>query len=691
MQRYRSVLLAIVAAAVPASASAVTYTWPGASPCHLTLTVCVNSVAAGSVIEIATAGPIDESVYIYQSLVLRAAAGFKPAFAPGRYIHGGLVGPVFGPGPFNVTVEGLTLTDADLSLSGNGSGDASFVVRRMRLRTSDPAITSYIRVNGNNAGNLIFDIVENELQSRSDFIVSHALSVNVDGPTATGAIRFNRVTSAGDSAAGGIHASVFDGTLELDVFANEVRGNFEQYAIRIRELAGSASPPVVLRLVNNLVVGPGRLVGPETNGVGLFVGHAGLEIAVANNTITSTRGGFFLGRSVLDADPSLLTGTVRNNLVAFNDNGLYLNDGAGTGDGVSDGYNLVFGNNIDSIGPGPGTVTSDPRLESVAYPRLSAGSPAIDAADTVYAQLLLGLNGLPQVDLDGMRRTIGGGSLGVDIGAYEFGDESLVASKASAGGNNFGMIHPALNLRPTVRPVLTKNFSQNGVMDPFAIGTWYSGAFWSAFNQGLETMPAGTAMNVFVPGVGGAFGASYAHVATAANTSGHVTTLDQTFLNGAADAVVQVTSNWNASGSNIYNNHHIAAGSFGSGPNSWFILNQDFASMPENAGFNVYAQDPSPNAYVHTVADHNRILVALNASVLDHPLLNGVPCAQVHLTQKLGSVNDHPYDVYYQAGSWTIYNQDEAELPLGSEFYVLVNPRQVFECTDVIFEDGFQS
>jgi hypothetical protein len=681
MLRTRSVLLAVAAAGAAAGASADTYTWPGASPCHLTLQVCINSIETGDTIEIATAGPIDENVSAYRSLVLRAAPGYKPAFAPGRYLSAG-VAIVTGE-PINVTFEGLTVTDADVTMYRNDPGDASFVVRRMRVLTNNPAQRAVIRVNGNNAGNLVVDIAENEVSSRSNSSANPAVALHVNGATATGRIRFNRVSSFGSSNAPGISITAPAGTLEVDVFANEVRGDFGGggiYVANFTATTGSAAGPVTARLVNNAVIGPGRYAGGFGNGARVLVGNADIDVAVANNTVTGTTEGLAFHRTS-GAATGNITGTVRNNLVAFNAGGLQLGDGTGA---LTNSYNLVFGNEADIYTPGAGTVTADPRLESIAHPRLSAGSPALDAADTVYVQLLLGLNGLPQVDLDGMRRTIGGGSLGVDIGAYEFGDESLVASKATGTGNNFTMFHPALDSRPTARPVLTKNFRENRTENPFAIGTWYTGSFWAAFNQSLsQTMPAGTAMNVFVPGVGGSFGASYAHVATVANTSGHVTTLDQTFLNTSPDAIVLATSNWNASGSGVYNDHHIAVGYFG----SWFVLNQDFAAMPDNAAFNIYAQDPSPNAWVHTVATHNR--PSTNQTNLDHPLLNGVPCAQVHVTQRATTLNDHPYDVDYVSGRWRIYNQDVGEMPLGSEFNVLVNPRQVFECLDVIFEDGF--
>jgi hypothetical protein len=635
------------------------------------------------VIEIATPGPVDEDVSFGKSLTLRAAPGFKPAFAPAR----SLTASYTGAASFNVTIEGLTVTDGDVVIGHSGSGNGNFTVRRMRVLNVDPATYARIILSAANTGTCTFDVAENEVHTRTDQFNANSIWVNGTGPAASGRIQFNRLTATGTGSIAGIVATTPEGTLELDVFANEMRGNFPSGAIRVTNYSGLApSGQVTVRLVNNVIVGTGNTTDGSSHGAKVLVHNGDIQATAANNTITATRNGLLF--DTIAGGTGSLTGHVANNLVAFNSRGIDLD---AFEPNVTNSRNLVFGNGIDEFTPGTGTLTSDPRLQSTWYPRLSAGSPAINAGDATFIQQLLALNGLPQVDADGMRRTIGGGSLGADIGAYEFGDVSFAAVKASGFGNNFALNHPALDGLPGVRPLLTKNFSVdgvNGASNPFAIGVYYSGGAWRAFNQGgfAETMPAGAAMNVLVPGLGGAYGASYAHVATAGNIFGNFTTLDQTFLNSSATAIVLATSNWNASGTGVYNDHHIAVGAFG----SWFVLNQDGADIPLDAGFNIYAQDPSPNAYVHTVEAHN-VWSLVEASVLDHPLLNGVPCAQVHVTQRVGSLNDHPYDVFYQGGRWIIYNQDVAPMPLGIQFFVVVNPRQVFECTDVIFEDGFDS
>ena len=53
-----------------------TYPWPGPAPCASTLQSCIDAVADGSRIELATNTPIAEDISLYdRSLTLTAAAG----------------------------------------------------------------------------------------------------------------------------------------------------------------------------------------------------------------------------------------------------------------------------------------------------------------------------------------------------------------------------------------------------------------------------------------------------------------------------------------------------------------------------------------------------------------------------------------------------------------------------------------
>jgi len=106
--------------------------------------------------------------------------------------------------------------------------------------------------------------------------------------------------------------------------------------------------------------------------------------------------------------------------------------------------------------------------------------------------------------------------------------------------------------------------------------------------------------------------------------------------------------------------------------------------MQASLGFNVYAQEPSPNAWRATAT-----APATNEIRLDHPLLDNTPCARPQATRLLGGslISTH-FDFNYSLGKW--YIEGYSGIAPGEQFNVLIDPAQVFDCTDRIFADGFQ-
>ena len=263
------------------------------------------------------------------------------------------------------------------------------------------------------------------------------------------------------------------------------------------------------------------------------------------------------------------------------------------------------------------------------------------------------------------------------------------ASSSNTGGHITRIDHPATNGQAGADLLVTQNYDA-GVGDdtsnnhPF--GVYYSASRWRLFNQDISPMPLGAHFNVMVPAAGSGL---FRHVSTAANSSGWTTRLDDGSVNNLPERIVLATQNWSA-GASVYNPHPIGVfyfAFFG----SWYIMNADQQSggeMPLNAGFNLYAQEASPNAFRVTATAADAVISAIR---LDHPLLNGIPCAQVQATRLSdSSAVSGNFDVYYDAasGRWRIYSY--GGMPAGTQFNVLVNPAQVFDCTDLIFADGFQ-
>ena len=100
-------------------------------------------------------------------------------------------------------------------------------------------------------------------------------------------------------------------------------------------------------------------------------------------------------------------------------------------------------------------------------------------------------------------------------------------------------------------------------------------------------------------------GARFVHTATNTNTSGNHTYIDHPLTNNNPNAIVLVTQNWNPGGvGNKYNSHPIGV-YYSSGEQKWAVFNQDLASMPTGAAFNVLIPATGADAFVHTAMAGN--------------------------------------------------------------------------------------
>ena len=676
-------LSAFLAGAPAAWAGSPILSWPGAAPCNGTLQACIDAAGSNGIIELRTDAVIDESLDIDASLSLRAAAGFRPTLASGR----GIVASG-GGAELTVRIEGLSLHNGSIVMQYSGTGNATLQARRNRLQGSGTTAAG-IRVENVGSGSLVALIEENRLDVVVPSLFLAAIEIGAGGGSVDARVLHNRIESATESEGWGILLDATGGTsLSAVVAFNEVRGRFGRRAIDVSEgLFTSTDSNVVAKIYNNAVVCGGR----EGGGVGFTLGDGSIDADLVNNTIVQCGTATSFARWDGSDGGGTMSGNVINNLIAFNNWGLFFNPEF---DAVFDNHdNLVHGNNLNQYTPGAGTLTSDPLLLGEQHPWLRAGSPAIGAGD-VLAPLMQDVAGLAQLDAAGLRRVKGAS---VDIGAYEFGDTGLLhtATVANSGGNVTDILGAPFDSDNAARLQATPNYNGGSgpagpaMQDPF--GVYDAGGNWAIFAQNFATIPPGTRFNVFAPAAGPGV---FAHVATAGNISAWSTQIDNAASNDRPDRIVLATQNWAASGSGVYNPHPIAVFHFGfGGPSAWFVTNidqPDGVDMPTNAGFNIYVQDPSPNAFRASATDDTASGQVL---LLDHPLLNDTPCAQAQVTRIFsGSQVAQHFDLRYFAGlgRWGILHHDVPSIPLGSEYFVLVDPLQVHLCSGPLFRDGFE-
>jgi hypothetical protein len=674
---FRSVL-AVAAAAATALASASTLTWPGSPGCTGTLQACVEASGAGDTIEIATDAPVDENLSLGdRSLALTSAPYHHASLADGRAIDGFASS---GAGAVAVSISKLRLRDGGIALSYGGAATATYDLRELDISQSLGGAPAKIRI-ASTAGTVNATVYHNRIRATPSNLDAGLIELAPLGATMNAYAAFNTLVRAdasnGDGAAIFVDVAGLAGTAGGGYFAafgNEVRGAFDRSGIFFSEGLFSSTPSAfsARAYANAIVCG-----GEAGQGIGFVASNGSIDVQAINNTVSGCDTG--IGALLWEGGVTgAFSGPVWNNLLVGT-RGLELTPTATTG--VTNDYNLInAGSNFATLGPH--TITAPAQLSSSAPPRLAAGSPAIDAADGTTLAFGIVDNGFPVLDADGLRRLKLGGA---DIGAYEYGDVTFehVASAANISGNVTAIDDPATNGNPGALLFPTRQSVYGFGPASQTFGLWYSSPSWTIYYEDFtQTIDAGAAWNVFVPAAGdGAF----VHTGSVANTSGSATTIDNAMTNGLADRIVLARHDWTRDGT--YLDHPVGVFYAGSGSSGrWNVGNIDQAAMPIGMAFDVYAQPPGPNAFRIAAPTGS------NGVQIDHALINGVACAEVHVTRVYDPAfpaQTADFDVEYEPGNGT-WNILSAEGFVGATaFNVVIDPAQVASCNDHIFADGF--
>lgn len=685
----------LAAAAFAGSVHAQSVTWPAAAPpCNGTLQACIDAQPSGFQVLIDSDAPtnvvpagntalrIDD-----KSLVLAPAAGRRPLFPNGLEI----VVQANAPGR-DVAISGLTLRNGGRVrvFADHANGAVDVAIERMRFEHL-ATFGEGIEVNQNAGGLLRIRVRDNDYLRTGGpglfaFVRATAGQIN-------GEIAFNRVSIPdGDTSAYGLAVGASDtGSFDLTVAGNEIHGSFAFGA-----LCAIAAPSTSLKLPLPAVRWLSNVVRPAVRGRGTglcaFAGEAPLHAEIVNNTLIDLETAIRLVPRPFTppASPAPITGLFANNLIAWNGTGVVQ---APVAAAVTNQHNLFFGNGSNGSGFTAGILTlfANPQLTSRERPYLGPGSPAINAGNI---NVVPTPSIWPRLDADGLRRTIGSAP---DIGAYESGDAHFgaVAGGSNLSGNYFVLDHPSTNGQSLARVFATPNPELGGTVNTGPFGVWWiiGDARMSIFNQNTAApMAAGVGFNAFVPGAQAPVGSgpprdANVFVHRAGSPASASTMLDDSSVNGRPGHIVLATQNWNPqdppASIGVYNNRHVTLEIFAG--ERWRVVNTNGDAIPVGAAFNVYAQPPSPNAFVQPASP-----MVGSRIVLDHRWLNGNPCARFQVTSVFADAVGFDVDYQVPTGRWAIFRQGPGTWPPGARFHVLVSPRQVFECAGPLFRDGFE-
>jgi len=396
----RIVVLLLVAAPIAAQAQLPSFRiWPDTlPPCDTTLQACINGSGADDAIDVATNGPIDETLILNRSLELAAVPGFRPMLAANR----GILALPDGGDRFYL-IKGFQLLGGTISIANHVSGWLNAWV--LDNEAEGISVGSF-----NTGGPLSFriegNVVTPEIGNLSGILVyaTNAFGGGVQTNTVAG----NTVTMPPTNDATAIDVSAQDGSMTADIVGNRVTGAFYKVGIRV----SADESPLNTLVANNLVSGA---TAPFGSGIVVFgQGSDGVrDVDIVNNTVAGNVRGIMVGQR--DA-------RVANNIISGNTlTGLTLGLAAPA---IVNDHNLFFGNDLDTEGQpaGPGSLFVDPHYTDLVDFRPLPTSPVVDggADDAVPAKIT--------TDFAGDPRRIGT----VDIGAYEVPEPSAALGAAAA-------------------------------------------------------------------------------------------------------------------------------------------------------------------------------------------------------------------------------------------------------------------
>lgn len=171
----------------------------------------------------------------------------------------------------------------------------------------------------------------------------------------------------------------------------------------------------------------------------------------------------------------------------------------------------------------------------------------------------------------------------VGTGTYH-ADFTVSASAGNSSGDSVYFSNPDTDYHPGSLVFVTQDWT--GTYDPHNVGVWYDGSRgeWAVFNEDGSAIPSGSTFFIFVST--NSWNNMTTQVATAANTSGYITYINNPNFNNNPGLLLYASQVYDAGGSCgcIFNNHPIAVW-YDSSAGKWAVYNVDLASMPVGSAF----------------------------------------------------------------------------------------------------------
>ncbi|AVP96082.1 hypothetical protein C7S18_02235 [Ahniella affigens] len=690
-------------------ASGNVLTFPGPGACSASFNNCMQAAAVNDTIEIATDSPISGPLLsTTKALTIRPAPGFRPTFAEGVTLR---LSVQAGQGG-TIRVEGLRFQRGSLVVDSFAPVQVDLLNNHIEsIQDSSYSAGIWIIMPGQVAagtGAMHVDISGNTIQvdggaNSSGIFISRSPSPE-EYPYQL-RVTDNRIIARGSSQENGsglgrtgIVASD-DGGIDnpLRIERNQILEDPDNGDGSARFCSGirvnaNQQAATTARIANNLMV-----LKPSCSSLssGIWLnGHPDNLVSahILNNTIVAAQNGIRLGSTGWPNSPQFhFQVLIANNLIRDAPGFGVVVEPLAADSMVSNQNNAWFQvAGYQNFSPAPGSITSDPQSLPPRH-RLSSTSPLRETGDAaVYTSGLTNL-AAEALDADGLRRTK---SSQIDIGAFEFGDATYRIDFPTSNPSVLYLLDVAgLNGFAQAMLHLTRSDGRNldgyvGVPNPLSTYYEVGSQRWHVRSEDGNVLPPGGGLNLWAATPGST--ADQYFVGLNSLTEPNAALLPDAWASLPSDYLFLVAPTRGVGNVAFVDTHPVAARQVNG---QWHLSNTDGVGIEIGNAFVVYAQAPGHNAYVHTVSDANRL--SGTVSRLDHPLLNGLPCAGVHVgVNGSGLMPTRDVSAHYDSntGFWQLHL--EAIGPMlfnGNRYNILIDPRPSDDaCRVPLLTDGFE-
>lgn len=680
-------LLICLSLLTSAAGSATVANWPSSTaPCNTTLQACINGTPGPSTIRIAANAPVTVGrvdLYANQSLV------GDPVSRP--RIRNGQITIYAGSPDFAVskpTVENLILEESSIYV---GVGLDEYV-------DTESVILSGLTILNTTTSPAI-------LVMPTDYAPGSARSVTIQNSdiTAPAALRVGLISTS-DSLHLGFYNNIVRSnrpTTHPAINWMTMRPNASLWVTgnRFETTPGNGNVAVAVSTSDTPIGGASAWARIERN---VIVGfdtpiqtrdHAGnLQLYAWHNSLSR----FLNGIAVQTGGVGTFSFDLRNNILANGTQAIALSPNSSSFPELTRSRNLYYAVGTPSIGFEGNASFGNPLFQSSSNLRLQTGSTAIDQGDASIAAQRL------RSDFDGV---IGTRGVGPDIGAFEWTNAASVAltsSSATIFGNTMAVPTPVWNPGSGDIGFMQRVIDGDGAPLPAdankQFGIYRTAVSFRLFTEDQSPFPNNARFLLLKPGTG-SFARDVAFVHRAVNESGnpnnnvswHMTTLPSSQFPGSLGSLeriaAQIAQRWDPPGGlGTYNNH--AIGVYRTG-DTYTLFNQDWANMPNGAGFHVL----TPTTDVPYAFQLNTTATA-TAIPLRHPLLTNNPCAHVYVSANWRG----PSGVYLPSalpvrfdrnpdgtGAWYVVRGDGQAFPANTLLNVYIDPEIANRCRETVF------